>query len=272
MNMKIKKNKYLIPDRGEYLLGSGSKAKCIEVIADNLSLSSPTELIIGSKPEIDAYAGSLFRQLLLDALSSSDNKTISELEAVLSDYIPYAKASFFIDLYCEKGELAEAVIDEQYHIDIENCILEREYSIARLFEQHQDAFEGMLQDAFSLQKSTFKLNKRLSELVSKKLIPHMLNNRSEYYLGNDAIDMLHRSYTHLINYTEYELAVSPEAIGYHQLHIDYNYSNFINDLVSADITYVESLADIQYKSEGLPDLDLLINRWHPDLCLASLSQ
>lgn len=264
-----KKNVYLFPDRGEYLLDSGRTAKCIEVITENLSLSSPIELILGSKNEIDAYAGYLFRQLVLDALSSENSKTISELEVLLSDYIPYAKSANFIDLQFEKGEITKVVVDERYHTDIEECVHEREYSIARLFELFGDSFKEMLQETFSLQQSTFKLNKRLSYLVSSKLVPHMLNNRSDYYLGNDAKEMLHRSYAHLIDFSEYEMALSLEELEHHQLNAKYSYSDFINDLVDADIVYIESLADIQIKSEGYPDIDLLFNRWQPDMCLAS---
>lgn len=230
-------------------------------------MSSADVLILGSDNEIQAYSALLFRQLILDALDSDDEKTKSELEDLLMDYIPFAKSSAYIRLYAEKDDIVLGFIDEKYRSDIDDYNIELDHSIARLYDIIKYDFADILREMFLHQANTIKLNKRFGELVSKKIIPYFIEKRSEYSIGSDARDMLRKTYERLIAYHRYDMVRSPESYYYYIYDDIYSESDYLSDLIDTDIEYVDRLANIQLKAEGHPDLDVFTNQWNPSMCL-----
>ena len=261
-----KKNPYLIPDgtKGSYI--SSNNKPFIEIISSNLNFNSPIELIIGTDAEQKKYAGFLFRQLLLDGLE--EEELTESIEALLDDYIPYAQKHFFIDVVSKDGIVSE-MIDDKYHIDIEDVYLEREYSIARLFKIHKELFLDTLKEIFNTQQSTIKLDKKLYSFLSSVLIPTMNKNRNAYYLSISTKKMLDEIQSLWKSSVEHELLL--ETVYHWNGHYedDADNSSVISSLITANIDYIDNLAKIQLQAEGRPDVNVFINLWHPEMCLDS---
>lgn len=263
-----KKNKYLIPDGTRNSYQSGNDTPFIKIISSALKYESPIELIVGDDAELEEYAGYLFLQMILDSLE--DKKLSASIEALLDDYIPYAKKHFYLEAESTDGIMSEAII-KKYYTDIEEYPLEREKAIARLFSIHKDEFISQLKVFFEPQPDTIKLDKRLSAFMSTVIIPIMNNNRDNY-VSVSAKKMLNEIQQLWKNALEQELVVDTvyRCSGHYEEDDRISRLSIIEAIIDADITYIDSLANIQLKSEGAPDTTLFMNRWEPYMCLEAL--
>ena len=263
----IKKNKYLIPDgvKGTYI--SDNTTPFIDTIASNLSYKSTTDLLIGSYEELEAYSGELFSRLIKDALVDEDDSVSTEINNILCDYIPYAKASTYFDLQEQHGDITSSVIDKQFQYDIEKCSELQMYAIARIYEFVSIDFQSIFTEFFHDQPNTLKLNNRFSDFVIAKLLPLIKSYRRNSDLIDSAKQMLSKSYDKLVYYTNYELSLSPETIGYHENDISYYERNTIYDWIIAEYDFISRLEEIQTNEEGEPDITSLYNTWNSEMCL-----
>ena len=253
-----KKNPYLLPNGNSKDSAINEQSNKIKIIAENLSFSSEIELIIGTTDELNNYSGCLFYHLIIDALESKVENTKSTLETLLLDYIPYAEASFFCSAFNEVSLIPTAL--QVYYADIDDLFTERDYAIARLYQLHADEFKNDFTDIFVKDKNTTKLNKRLSNFVSKKLVPKMANNRASYLLSANVNTMLYNTHKLSVEEIEHNLMIStvyaPDSHEYNDDEINV----FGDEFTAANIAYVDSLRKIQEKIEGIPDLSLLMNK------------
>ena len=263
----IKKNKYLIPDgvKGTYI--SENTIPFIDTIASNLSYESTAELLIGTYDELEAYSEELFQRLIKDALVDEDEKISKEINNLLCDYIPYAKASTYFDLQEQHGDITSFVIDKQFQYDIEEYSKLQMYAIARIYEYVKIEFKEYFSEFFKIQPNTLKLNNRLSKFVITKLLPLIKSYRRNIDLIESAKQMLSKSYDKLVYYANYELKLSPETIDYHENDISYYERNTIYEWILAEYDFITKLEEIQKNTEGEPNITLLDNTWNCKMCL-----
>ena len=262
-----KKNKYLIPNgvKGTYI--SENTTPFVDTIALNLSYTSTADLLIGTYDELEAYSGNLFLQLIKDALSDESVLIVTEINDLLSDYLPYAKASIYFNLSEQYGDITSYAIDKRFRFDIEEYVELQQYAIARLYEQIRTDFQSKFTEFFNDQPNTLKLNNRLSNFVMSKLLPLIKSYRRNSDLINTAREILSKSYDKLVYYMNYELKLSPETIGYHESDISYYERNTIYDWINAEYDFFCNLEEIQKNAEGEPDIKSLENTWDSELCL-----
>lgn len=259
-----KKNPYLIPGGSRLDYSTGERKSIIRVICDNLSFESPIELILGTKEELDSYVGCLFMHILHEACSDSDSDTKEMLNVLFCDYIPYAVASFFAKANDHIALIPEPM--QTYLYSIDDLYLEREYAIARLFAIHKEEFVNGINDVFKKQENTTRLNKRLAKYVSKELVPSMFQKRKPYLLSANATSMLNKTLDIIKEEVDHDLLISTVYTdNYH--YEDTELIKISDDFAKANILYVDSLAEIQKKYEKIPDLDVFVNKWKPDMCL-----
>lgn len=216
---------------------------------------------------MEAYSGNLFLRLVKDALADEDETISTEINNLLCDYIPYAKASTYFDLQEQHGDITSFVIDKQFQYDIEECSELQIHAIARIYGFVSIDFQAKLTEFFNDQPNTLKLNKRFSEFVITKLLPLIKSYRRNSDLIDSAKQMLSQSYDKLVNYANYELSLSPETIGYHENDISYYERNTIYDWIIAEYNFINNLEEIQRNAEGEPDITLLYDTWNSEICL-----
>ena len=256
-----KKNPYLLPNGNSKDSSINEQSNKIKIIAENLSFSSELELIIGTTDELNDYSGCLFYQLIIDALESKvedTENTKSTLETLLLDYIPYAEAYFFCSAFNEVSLIPAAL--QVYYADIDDLFIERDYAIARLYQLHADKFKNDFTDIFVKDKNTTKLNKRLSNFVSKILVPNMAKNRASYLLSANVNTMLYNTHKLSVEEIQHNLMISTVYSPYSHEYNDDEINLFGDEFTAANIAYVDSLRKIQEKIEGIPDLSLLMNK------------
>ena len=268
-NRKVaKKNKYLIPSGVQ----GSNETDSIKIISQNLQFSSVQELILGSREEIDLYSGFLFRQLIIDTVNNSDDeKTSDMMSEILSDYVPYAVADIYWSTIQKHGDIAKFYLDTCLKTDIENAVIELDNAIARLYPKYKNDFDKMLIGLFEEREDTYKLNKRFSELMKKKLIPFMKKDMTAYSFGIDAREIILRRYDQLISFEKNERSISPETLFYHSDDFDYEYEekmintreiyNKITKVVSKESEFIRELAKLQLQLEPQPDIDIIMDKW-----------
>ena len=196
-----------------------------------------------------------------------NNLISKEINNLLCDYIPYAKASTYFDLQEQHGDITSFVIDKQFQYDIEEYSKLQMYAIARIYEYVKIEFKEYFSEFFKIQPNTLKLNNRLSKFVITKLLPLIKSYRRNIDLIESAKQMLSKSYDKLVYYANYELKLSPETIDYHENDISYYERNTIYEWILAEYDFITKLEEIQKNTEGEPNITLLYNTWNCKMCL-----
>lgn len=262
-----KKNKYLIPDGTKCTYKSYNDTPFVDIIASKLSYKSTSELLIGTEKELESYSGFLFCQLIKDAIEYESENNRKKIHALLTDYIPYAKAASYYEILDKYGDIVSYLITDDHKADIVDCTIKQNYAIARLYHLVKHDFSLLFTVFFTEQPNTTKLNKRLSNFVTSTLLPVMINSRHQTPIISDAKEMLNKNYELLVRYTNYELSISPETIGYHENDHDVFERNNFQDRINAGMHYIDTLENIQIRNEKEPDLALLDNHWNSSMCL-----
>lgn len=261
-----KKNKYLIPTETSR---SKSPKDYVEIIAWNLNIMYENELLSGSSNEIEAYGGALFYTLISETLeisSTANNDTVDRIINTLMDYVPFAIGNFYIEEKDKHSDIIDFLIDEKFTISIEEFMLVIDMAIARLYSKIEIEFCMLIYNLFAEKANTYKLPKRLEAMVKEQLIPLIESTVSELSLGKEAYRLLKHNFDRGVELFNYELGLSPETIGYHENERDYAERQIICDLVKLDAEHANELARIQREMEDKPNLDLLRDKWSPDMC------
>ena len=272
------KNKYLIPadtTRGDF------PKEYVKTIAEKLKISPENELLSGSYAEVVAYSGNLFYMLITEALNFEPDYSVKKREAtqeeraettaritkVLMDYIPFAIGSFYLDATDKHPETINYLVDTKFVITIDEFMEVMRMAIARLYSKIELEFYSLVYNLFAEKPNTYKLPKRLEEMVKEQLLPLIESALAERSLGNEAYSILNHSFERMNYLLNYELSLSPEKIGYHENDHIYVERHVIHELAKADSEYVDRLAHIQQEIEDEPNLELLADKWSPDMCI-----
>lgn len=185
-----KKNPYLIPDTQ------------ILSLMDSLDFKSSKELLFGTDKEIESYAYSLFRALIIDTIEMDESDKLkavkkygknynydifNKLKSVLTDYVPYALMSIhvenpvFFDFVFPK-ELSEI-------IDINRDTEIRDEAIKRLYknEDIKYSFINFFYDNIIKKDTVVRLDKAFLDFVIVHFLPFLIGETSDddmYSLGN----------------------------------------------------------------------------------------
>lgn len=260
-----KKNKYLIP--GETKRSKEAK-NYVSTMASRLKFDSPQYFLWGNEKEIYAYAGSFFELLIRETLDNEDkNKTTAtQIYHVLTDYIPFAMASFYVDV-SDDFAVAQFLIDTKYKVKIADWDYQKNMAIVRLYQKIDFVYIQRLENFLYKLTSTQKLDKKLSDFVSIELLPILQESVPSYSIGNEAKGIMERHYKRMLELFDKDLMTSPEARYYHEDDTTHFEEKIVSDLVKAGSQYVDNLAKIQAKNEETIDMTKTINRWKPELCL-----
>lgn len=252
-----KKNKYLIPNgvKGTYI--SENTTPFIDVIAKNLKFNSTVEMLRGSYEELESYAGHFFFQLVKEALVDEDEETKEILTGILSDYIPYAIAFTYNKLLDKHGQIASFVFNENFLSYIDEYDILETQAIARVYINMNDEFESLLDEFFTNQPDTLKLNRRLSTFMTEKVMPTMEKTRHKAACIDDVKQRFLSTCEKSIYYFNYELMLSPEAIGYHENDESYYEREYMDVWLKAEHDYISRLESAQKEIEGPPNTDIL---------------
>lgn len=259
-----KKNKYLIPAKSRK---KQDKADYISEISSNLEFASRQALLWGNITEIEAYSGRLFYCLLIDALECEREEIKDQIYKVLADYIPFALHKFYFDLQLENSDLVKFLIDTKYHINEDDFFYMRDRAIRRIYQRLSMFHLGIIGKFLNTLENTIRLDKAFSVFVKTKLLPAMQNALPVPSLGKEAEEIMYRNHKRLCELFNYELQLSPEAMGYHENDSDYYDRQIIYSLVKAGSQYVGNLADIQENVEEHISDTLLQNKWKPEMCI-----
>ena len=186
------------------------------------------------------------------------------IETLLCDYIPYAIADFFFEAYNGDGFIPEPILE--YYNERIDVFAEMDFAIARLFITHEEAFVSGIKKIFEKQGNTTRINKRLAKYVSKELVPYMFQKREPYLLNVNTISILNETRNIYREETAHEILVDAVSTGFPHYE-DTEPISISDDFAIANISYVNSLAKIQKKYEGIPDGEVLMNKWKPYMCL-----
>ena len=252
LNKKIapKKNPYLIPDQH------------IPTIMDSLKFKSRKELLFGTDEEIESYAYSLFRALIIDTIEMNESDKLkaikkygkkydydifNKLKSVLTDYVPYA----LISIYVENQDFSNFVFSEEFFEIIDRGTLIRDEAIERLYENEEIkySFVNMLENNIIKRDTIVKLDKTFLDFVIMHLLPLLIGVTSDddmYSLGN----RVYKSLTNLINEWEslernnFESRLSiSEKEAYHR--------KVIHGLITAEVEHACNLYNLQIRLDDI---------------------
>lgn len=198
-----KKNPYLIPDTQVHL------------IMKSLNFESSKELLFGTDEEIESYAYSLFRALIIDTIEMNDSDKskvtkkyskkcnydiFNKLESVLIDYVPYA----VISIYVENPVFCDFVITDKLLEIIDRGILIRDEAIERLYKNEviNQSFTNLLVKNIIKKDTIVRLDKTFLDFVIMHLLPLLIEVTSDddmYSLGN----RVYKALTNLTNEWEF---------------------------------------------------------------------
>ena len=257
-----KKNKYLIPAD---TTRSSVPKEYARRIASALEFGSVSKFLWGNFDEVEAYSGELFSCLIKDALNNESSETVTKIETVLQDYIPYAKASLTFGLVEKHPDIATILIESSFPSDIETVLLTHEEAVSRLFCQLKDDYIISISEYLFQNDSTYKLDKRFSDYVCNHLLPLIENTLSDLSLGSEANKMLRQLNEYYLVSFNSELKSSPESL-YHTNDRELKNRTIIRPLIAATETFVNELEAIQQKSEE-DSWSMIDNKWRSDMCL-----
>ena len=267
-----KKNKYLIPDGTKGTSISDNTTPFVEIIATNLSYSSVNELLIGTHEEYKSYAGMLFYHMIEDAIHDESESTANTIKDLLSDFIPFAKADAFLDSQDENGDITSLAVPKNESFDIEDYIDIKKKAVARYFNLVENEFELLYSNFFVERPNTIKLNQRLSEFVTSKLLPLMKRNRRYNGLIVNAREIYANHIQRQVDFLKYTLKTTPERSDYHEYDEAYWTYDVMDEWSKAEADYIARLEEIQKEAEGEPDVFILENNWKSDMCLRFLEE
>lgn len=259
-----RKNKYLIPAETSR---SSERKNYIPIITNNLEFDSVQEFLWGNVDEIKAYSGALFYWLIIDALEYENENIQSDIYELLMDYIPFAKAKFSMDFYFEHGDTARILINEKYLISENDYFEIQSFAIGRLYSQIEYCFTQSLINFLYKRENTLKLDKALSSFVKDSLLPLCKSDLILNPIGQEAIGLLYKSYNQYINNFNYELALSPEAAGYHENDLDYLTRQTIGEVLTENLKHVDKLLEIQEKHDEEHYELIIKNNWEVGMCI-----
>ncbi len=240
-----KKNPYLIPDTQ------------ILSIMNSLNFKSSKELLFGTDEEIESYAYSLFRALIIDTIEMDENDKLKaikkygkkydydifhKLESVLTDYVPYA----VMCIYVENQEFSDFVLPKKFLGIIDRGMYIRDEAIERLYksEEIKFSFTNLFVDHIIKRDTVVRLDKTFLDFVIMHLLPLLIGITSDddmYSLGN----RVYKELTGLIDAWE-----SLECASYYQsrFHISEEetyHREVIHRLITASFEYAYNLYNLQ---------------------------
>ena len=176
INLRITRNNaYLINDsvnesyyRDE---STGEYKKCGLLHTKGLNFKSRTEILWGTKEEIQDYLQDLFL-LFWNEVSSSTSPYNIDKDLYLSDYIPYAKYKAYWDILFSPDNKYPAITYAIREDDvIENIDSAEEEATLLLFKKSHEKFAKIFMEFTETTQSYHKINKALTAFIKDKFIP-----------------------------------------------------------------------------------------------------
>lgn len=282
-----KKNPFLIP-KGQ-----------IQPLLGGYKFKSEKEMMFGNKKEVDSYALSLFRLLLLDTLNIEINEkrpnsqynanllsmqkkelkvsSIRDIVNALTEYVPYAIYRMNKEMQYLYGESVKYTYDKAFDNLFETSLSET-YEIPSdvvdaaikwiFFRNHLgDIIKNEINELFKKIGNTNRLNLKLSEFVDIVLVPIIrIDSTDDIFLyGNRIYNSLTPLFDSIIEKKNaYEKLTSLSA--YNELISD-DYKTKMHDCKALFLANLK-LACEYYQIQKEKNFDSIIeNNWSPEMCL-----
>lgn len=289
----ICKNKR-IPDSNPYLIPKQQ----IRPLWKGYEFISEKEMFFGNKKEVDSYAFSLFRQLLLDTIDLDFNEkrpkskeiknllspqkrelkisSIRDIVTSLTEYVPYAIYRMNKEWQFLYGENVKSTYDKTFDNLFETSLSETyeipsnivDNAIKLIFSYLGDTIKKAINEYFRKIGNTNRLNLKLSKFVDTVLVPIIRIETKEnevFYLGNNIYNTLTSLFEFIIeNANKHkklsDLQAYEELVGEDiKTRIKHSKPLFIAYVnLASELSRIQRSENMDYKIE---------NNWTPELCL-----